>query len=254
MEVIKEELQENLSKLRATSLIEESDPKLLRLENLAIIGSYKVFGTSHRNTELFKAKHPHLFDVYPKSLNSITTGVNQRTLITNAYSELSNLITEFSGNTDWVGKASILKELEYVLFKSKKQNQFKQGLTQAKFQAKHRLIEYIKSTLNITLDPNFIFDVIISPIQVQKRHIMSIFYCVFRYLTLKESNKKEEFVKRVTIICGKPEKNDDLAKDLAKMLNNLASIINNDKSTNKYFKLIYIPEITDKTFNPRSCC
>jgi len=233
----------NNNKYSIVSLVEESNPKYIRMSNLAIVGSYSVNGVSQIHTETITSKIFKDFkDMYPDNFLNITNGVTQRRWIVCAFPELEKLITKFMGSQEWISDMSLLKNLENEFQNSTvKQKKIIEGFADAKFAAKIRLAEYVKKKLNIIIDPSHFFDIQSSEIDEHRRQLMNILYCVLRYLTLKDSNNKDGFTKRVTLFSGKSFPDYYLAKNIIKLINMVCNHINSDISTNQYYKVIFIP-------------
>jgi len=88
------------------------------------------------------------------------------------------------------------------------------------------------------------FDVMVKRIHEYKRQFMNALYCVYRYLYLKEmcEIEREKQIKRVTFFGGKAAPGYTVAKNIIKFINTISSIINNDAETNKYFKVVFLPD------------
>ncbi|MDE2222882.1 MAG: glycogen/starch/alpha-glucan phosphorylase [Candidatus Omnitrophica bacterium] len=222
-------------RLRRMSLIEESNPKRVRMAYLAIIGSFSVNGVSQLHSELLKQ---HLFkDFYefsPEKFNNKTNGITQRRWLLKANPRLSNLLLEKTGD-DWIKDLNKLSKIENF-----KNNQaFREQWMDIKSQNKKALSRYIKSTMNISLDPESIFDVQIKRIHEYKRQMLFAFYIISQYLRLKH-NPKEFIYPRTFMIGGKAAPSYYMAKLTIKFINSIADIINKDKSVNDKIRLIFL--------------
>lgn len=73
---------------------------------------------------------------------------------------------------------------------------------------------------------------------------MNCFYCIYRYMNLKSmsEDQRKNVVKRFTIFGGKAAPGYEIAKNIIKLINHVANIINNDKDTNKYFKMLFMAD------------
>jgi starch phosphorylase len=108
-----------------------------------------------------------------------------------------------------------------------------------KKQNKESLARYISSSMNINIDPGSIFDVQIKRIHEYKRQMLFAFYIISQYLRLKE-NPKEFIYPRTFMIGGKAAPSYSMAKLTIKFINNIADIINRDKSVNAKIRLIFL--------------
>ncbi len=246
LEDIRKKFPNDGEKLSKLSLIEESNPKLIRMANLCIVSSHKVNGVAEIHSNLLKTQlFKDFYELYPNKFTNITNGVTPRRWIHCAFPELSELLTEYSGSNDWLGELSILEELLSKLIDTGKIGEFTEKFQNAKLQAKIRLSEKVKELTGIEVDPNeFLFDVMVKRIHEYKRQFMNALYCIHRYLQIKSMNPndRKKLVKRVSFFGGKAAPGYVVAKNTIKLINMLSHVINNDKDVNEYFKIVYIPD------------
>ncbi|MDO8525492.1 MAG: glycogen/starch/alpha-glucan family phosphorylase, partial [Candidatus Omnitrophota bacterium] len=66
-------------RLRRMSLIEEGDPKRIRMAHLAVVGSHSINGVSELHTELLKTRlFKDFYAIYPERFSNKTNGITQR--------------------------------------------------------------------------------------------------------------------------------------------------------------------------------
>ncbi len=222
-------------RLRRMSIIEEGEPKKVRMAYLAIIGSSSVNGVSKLHSDLLKERlFKDFSEVYPKKFNNKTNGITQRRWLLKANPRLSSLLMEKLGE-GWVMDLYKLEKLN--TFKNDKS--FCDRWMDIKKQNKESLARYISSSMNINIDPGSIFDVQIKRIHEYKRQMLFAFYIISQYLRLKE-NPKEFIYPRTFMIGGKAAPSYSMAKLTIKFINNIADIINRDKSVNAKIRLIFL--------------
>ena len=222
-------------RLRRMSIIEEGDPKKIRMAYLAIIGSSSVNGVSKLHSDLLKEKlFKDFSEAYPKKFNNKTNGITQRRWLLKANPRLSSLLMEKLGD-GWVMDLYKLEKLN--TFKNNKG--FCDRWMDIKKKNKESLARYIASSMNINIDPESIFDVQIKRIHEYKRQILFAFYIISQYLRLKESPKGFIYP-RTFMIGGKAAPSYNMAKLTIKFINNIADIINRDKSVNAKIRLIFL--------------
>jgi len=246
MEDVSKKYPENYEKMSILSVIEESQPKLVRMANLCIICSHSVNGVAEIHSQLIRT---HLFKdfnlFYPGKFLNVTNGVTPRRWIHCAFRELSDLISEYYGNQDWLSELSLLDDLPNMLEKIGKLNEFLDKLKSAKKLAKKRLADWVSKHCNLELDhESFLFDVMVKRIHEYKRQFMNALYCLHRYLTIKSMSyqEREKVVKRVTFFGGKAAPGYLQAKNTIKLINMIANLVNNDNETNRYFKIVFLPD------------
>ncbi len=242
LEKVKEKGYEN--KLNLLSIIEESTPKMIRMANMAIIYSHKVNGVAAVHSKLLQT---HLFkdfhQYFPNKFTNITNGVTPRRWVVAAFPELSNLLTEFSGEEkDWLSDMTLLKELPIQLKKTGQIENFIKKFSEGKIEAKKRLAKVIKDQHNIDVDSSFLFDVQVKRIHEYKRQLLNIFHWVYKYMTVKvmSDKEREQFTKRLFIMGGKAAPGYIAAKNILRLANQIAFKINNDKDVNQYLKAAFI--------------
>ena len=246
LEKIKIKYPNNNEKLSKLSIIEESNPKQIRMANLCIISSNKVNGVAKIHSNLIRKKlFNDFYELSPKKFTNVTNGVTPRRWIHCAFPELSNLLTEYNDNkNDWLGELDILMDLPDKLTKSSKKEEFMKKYKKAKLCAKLRLKNYVKKYCDIDIDEHFMFDIMVKRIHEYKRQFLNCLYCVYKYLSIKKMTMEEKMKlnKRVTFFGGKSAPGYILAKNIIKLINIIANKINNDEEVNPYFKMIFIPD------------
>ena len=246
LEEIKIKYPNNNEKLSKLSIIEESNPKQIRMANLCIISSNKVNGVAKIHSNLIRKKlFNDFYELSPKKFTNVTNGVTPRRWIHCSFPELSNLLTEYNDNkNDWLGELDILMDLPDKLTKSSKKKEFMEKYKKAKLCAKLRLKNYVKKYCDIDIDEHFMFDIMVKRIHEYKRQFLNCLYCVYKYLSIKKMTIEEKMKlnKRVTFFGGKSAPGYILAKNIIKLINIIANKINNDEEVNPYFKMIFIPD------------
>jgi starch phosphorylase len=222
-------------RLRRMSIIEEGHPKKVRMAYLAIIGSSFVNGVSKLHSELLKEKlFKDFYEFYPEKFNNKTNGITQRRWLLKANSRLSSLLMEKLGD-GWVMDLQKLEKLNTL----KNNKAFREQWMGIKNQNKESLVRYIKSSMDINLDPQSIFDVQIKRIHEYKRQMLFAFYIISQYLRLKHDPKKFIYP-RTFMIGGKAAPSYQMAKLTIKFINSIADIINYDKSVNDKIRLVFL--------------
>ena len=246
LEEIKIKYPNNNEKLSIFSLIEESTPKQIRMANLCIISSSKVNGVAKIHSNLIRKKlFKDFYEIWPKKFTNVTNGVTPRRWIHCSFPELSNLLTEYNeGKNDWLGELDILMDLPEKLEKKGLKKEFMNKYKKAKLCAKLRLKNFVKKNLDINIDEDFMFDIMVKRIHEYKRQFLNCLFCIYKYLSIKKMTleEKSRLNKRVTFFGGKSAPGYTLAKNIIKLINIVSHKINNDSEVNPYFKMIFIPD------------
>ncbi|HNX68972.1 MAG TPA: glycogen/starch/alpha-glucan phosphorylase [Candidatus Omnitrophota bacterium] len=222
-------------RLRRMSVIEEGNPKRIRMAFLAIIGSHSVNGVSELHSELLKE---HLFrdfyEVFPEKFNNKTNGISHRRWLIKANRPLARLLDEAIGES-WERNLSDLDKLIGI----KKDRLLKKKWQQVKRDNKKVLAELIRESTGVIVNPDSIFDVQVKRIHEYKRQTLFILYAISEYLKLRE-NPAAVLTPRTFIFGGKAAPGYFMAKLIIKFINNVADVINHDKLNKDKLKVVFL--------------
>ncbi|OQA56336.1 MAG: Glycogen phosphorylase [Candidatus Omnitrophica bacterium ADurb.Bin277] len=222
-------------RIRRMSVIEEGNPKKIRMAFLAIIGSHSVNGVSALHTELIKNQlFRDFFEVFPEKFNNKTNGISHRRWLLKANRPLTALITDAIGD-GWKKDLNGLRDLIPI----RRDQLFKKKWRQVKLENKKVLAELIRQTQGIIVNPDSMFDVQVKRIHEYKRQSLFILYAISEYLRLRE-NPSGYAVPRTFIFGGKAAPGYFMAKLLIKFINNVANIINHDKINKDKLKIVFL--------------
>ena len=246
MEDIKKRYPHDYDRMSKLSIIEESMPKKIRMANLCIVSSTKVNGVAKIHsgllrTDLFK----EFYELWPDKFTNVTNGVTPRRWVHCAFPELSKLLTKYNGGrNDWLAEYDLLEEIPDKIKEDGTEKDFMESYRNAKLQAKLRLKDFVKKNCNIDIDETFLFDIMVKRIHEYKRQFMNCLYCIYRYLTIKRMShdERQKVTKRVTFFGGKAAPGYALAKNVIKLVNMVANVVNNDPDVNPYYKIVFLPD------------
>ncbi len=222
-------------RLRRMSVVEEGDPKRIRMAHLAMVGSHSVNGVSELHTKLLKTRlFKDFYELYPKRFNAKTNGITQRRWLLKANTALSGLITDTIGDK-WI---TDLRQLEKILPYNDDAS-FREKWHSIKLENKKLLARLVRNTTGIDLNTDSIFDVQVKRIHEYKRQLLFGFYILSQYLEIKR-DPKAEIVPRTFILSGKAAPSYYLAKLLIKFINSIADIVNKDKSVGDKMKVVFL--------------
>ncbi len=188
----------DLERMRRTSIIEEGEPKHVRMAHLAIVGSHSVNGVSRLHSELVKTSLvPDFYALWPERFNNKTNGITQRRWLLQANPGLANLINEAIGD-EWITNLDALKELESYA----EDATFQQAFMAVKQANKARLAQRIEQTTGVRIVPNSLFDIQVKRIHEYKRQSLNLLHIIHTYLRLIEDQTPPP-VPRTFIFAGK---------------------------------------------------
>jgi starch phosphorylase len=208
----------------------------VRMGNLAFIGSRKVNGVSALHTELMKQTVFHdLHTMFPDKIINQTNGVTPRRWLLECNPGLSEIITEKIGE-GWIDDLEQLKGLEPF----SEDTAFQKRYMDIKSDNKKRLAEFLAERMDITVNPDAMFDIQIKRIHEYKRQLMNILEAIALYNDIK-ANPGAPWQPRVKIFAGKAAPSYFLAKVIIKLISDVADVVNNDPEIGDKLKVIFLP-------------
>ena len=225
-------------KISKISIIEESNPKMIRMANLAIIGTHSTNGVAALHSELLKTSmFPEFNKIYPERFNNKTNGITQRRWLLDANPLLANKISEAIGD-GWITDFSQIANLKSFANDAA----FREDFSKIKRSAKETAAAFLKKDCGIIVDPSTLFDVQVKRIHEYKRQLMNIFNVILIYSRMKEDKAyRESFPPTTFLFGGKAAPGYVNAKLIIKFINNVASVINSDPQVNKSLKVFFMP-------------
>lgn len=207
----------------------------IHMANLSIIGGHSVNGVAKLHTELLKEDTLHdFYTLYPEKFNNKTNGIVQRRWTQIAAPELSAALDRIIGN-GWRKDIHELRKLNDFVDDAAVQDTF----YQVKQDAKAKLAAYIKDTTGVEVSTEAIFDVQVKRLHAYKRQLLNVLHIIKLYWDLKDDPDKD-MVPRVFIFGAKAAPGYRFAKSVIKVINELASLINNDDSLQGKLKVIFL--------------
>ncbi|MDU5333515.1 glycogen/starch/alpha-glucan phosphorylase [Enterococcus sp.] len=207
----------------------------VHMAHLAIIGSHSTNGVAKLHSDLLKSVVLHDFYVlYPARFNNKTNGIAMRRWTQLANPALSTLLDDTIGDS-WRKKPSDLR----LLLNYEDDDTVLNALAEAKLINKKRLADYIQKHCGIEVNPHAIFDVQIKRLHAYKRQLLNLLHIIKLYLDLKE-NPELPIEPRVFIFGAKAAPSYHYAKSIIKVINETASLINQDSSINDKLKIVFL--------------
>ncbi|RMJ26361.1 hypothetical protein PHISP_02741 [Aspergillus sp. HF37] len=228
--------------LSRVSIIEESHPKMVRMAHIAVIGSHKVNGVAELHSDLLKTTiFKDFVAIYgPDKFTNVTNGITPRRWLNQANPRLSDLIASKLGGSQFLTDLSLLDQLESFV----DDKEFRREWAEIKTANKLRLAKHIKDLTGFSINPKALFDVQVKRIHEYKRQQLNILGVIHRYLNIKAMSpgEKKKLVPRVSIFGGKAAPGYWMAKTVIHLINNVASVVNNDPDVGDLLKVIFIED------------
>jgi starch phosphorylase len=208
----------------------------VRMANLSIICAHSVNGVARIHTDILVREVLKDFaELTPEKFNNKTNGISQRRFLGNANPTYTRLINDAIGD-GWLADATELKKLEAFYDDAA----FLDGMAASKKANKERLAAYIAKETGVVLDTDSVFDVQVKRFHAYKRQLLNIFKVMDVYnRLLSDPNYKP----RPTsfIFAGKAAQSYTYAKEVIRLINSVADVVNNDERVNDIIKVAFVP-------------
>jgi starch phosphorylase len=227
----------DVDRLRRMSIIEEGNPKQVRMAYLSIVGSHSVNGVAALHSELIKTSMvPDFYGLWPEKFNNKTNGITQRRWLLKANPPLADLITKMTGK-GWITDLNKLKGLERYC----EDESFQQNFLRIKLHNKEKLAKVILDSTGVTVSPHSLFDIHAKRIHEYKRQLLNVMQIIHQYFSIIEDGKGL-VVPQTYIFAGKAAPGYWVAKQIVKLINNVGQVINNDPRVKDELKVVFIPD------------
>ncbi|MCB7306263.1 glycogen/starch/alpha-glucan phosphorylase [Bariatricus massiliensis] len=209
----------------------------VKMAHLAIVAGFSVNGVAKLHTEILK--HQELRDFYemmPDKFNNKTNGITQRRFLLHGNQLLADWVTSHIGE-GWITDLSQMEKLKALADNPKALAEF----MDIKYKNKERLAAYILEHNGVEVDPRSIFDVQVKRLHEYKRQLLNILHVMYLYNQIKE-HPEMPFYPRTFIFGAKASAGYVRAKQIIKLINSVADVVNNDRSINGKLKIVFIED------------
>ena len=232
VEQIQQKYPNNPEKIRKMAIIYDGQVKMA---HLAIVAGYSVNGVAKLHTEILKKQElKDFYEMMPQKFNNKTNGITQRRFLLHGNPLLADWVTDHIGD-GWITDLSQMSKLKPLADDPKARAEF----MDIKYKNKERLAAYIKEHNGVEVDPRSIFDVQVKRLHEYKRQLLNILHVMYLYNQIKE-HPEMSFYPRTFIFGAKASAGYVRAKEIIKLINSVADVINNDKSINGKIKVVFI--------------
>ena len=222
--------------LRRVSLIEENGHSRVRMAYLCLLASHKINGVSALHSDLMvQTIFADFARLFPERFCNKTNGITPRRWLAQANQPLASLIDDRIG-PQWRRHLGQLSQLRALA----NEPAFNNAVQLAKHQNKRRLADYIGRELGIRVTPQSLFDVQVKRMHEYKRQLLNLLHVVSRYHKIL-ANPQANWVPRTVIFAGKAASAYYMAKQIIRLINDVASVVNNDPHVGDLLKVVFIP-------------
>lgn len=221
------------NKLKAMSIIQDG---VVKMAYLAIVGSHSVNGVAELHTEILKNQELADFHAfYPGKFNNKTNGITHRRWLIKANPGLAALLDDRIG-TAWKKDPLALRSvLEY-----REDAGFLEQLRQVKQENKIRLASHIQKVCGVSVSPDSIFDIQVKRLHMYKRQLLNILHVMDLYNRICD-NPSLDVVPHTYIFAAKAFPSYLIAKNVIKLINTVADVVNGDKRVGDRLNVVFLP-------------
>lgn len=207
----------------------------IKMAHLAIVGSHSVNGVAKIHTDILKEREMKLFYEYdPNKFNNKTNGITHRRWLIKANPELARAISEAIGDK-WITNPVKLSALIPFV----QDAGFRQKIYEIKQNNKLVFAKRLEQLTGISVDTQSIFDVQVKRLHAYKRQLLNILHIMYLYNRLQEDSNFS-ITPHTFIFGAKASPGYYYAKKIIKLINTLASKINNDPKTKDLLKVVFV--------------
>ena len=149
--------------------------------------------------------------------------------------ELRELLDSTIGN-QWITNLDQLGNLGDHVNDEKLRSEWRQ----VKFSNKRKLAEIVKQDCGVEFDIESMFDVQVKRIHEYKRQLLNLLHVVHLYNRIKKG-QTENWTPRSVLLGGKAAPGYYMAKQIIKLTNNIARVINADPDVGNKLRLAFLP-------------
>jgi len=233
-------------RVQRLSIIDESGPRYVRMAHLAVIGSHSVNGVAQLHSQLLTQDVlADFFAMYPTKFHNVTNGVTPRRFVVLSNPRLAKLISSKIGNR-WISdmQHEVGRLEEFVDDKD-----FQTAWRDIKRANKVRLAHIVEQKTGVFVDADTLFDIQVKRIHEYKRQHLNALHLVSLYRRIKD-NPGLSMAPRTVIFAGKAAPGYFAAKLIIKLINNIATVVNNDPDVGGKLRIVYLPDFNVKHAQP----
>jgi starch phosphorylase len=222
--------------LTRVSIIDESHGRRVRMAHLAVVGSHTVNGVAALHSKLLKTTLFADFNrIYPNKFVNVTNGITPRRWLNQCNPDLTALLTKVIGT----GFQRDLDKLKLITPLAE-DKAFRKAFREVKLANKVRLANRIEDVTGVKLNPNSLFDVQIKRIHEYKRQLLNVLHVITLYNRIR-SGQAKDITPRSVIFGGKAAPGYWMAKQIIRLINDVATIINDDPAVGDKLKVVFYP-------------
>ncbi|WP_051201845.1 glycogen/starch/alpha-glucan phosphorylase [Ferrimonas senticii] len=224
-------------RLTRMSIIEEGADPQIRMAYLAIVGSFSVNGVAQLHSRLLtEGLFADFYQLQPHKFNNKTNGVTPRRWLAHCNPRLAALLNKRIG-ADWVadlGRLTCLNSQTEDADLISHWHEVKQA-------NKAALIDLVATRTGVEFDATMLFDVQVKRFHEYKRQLLNALHIIHLYQRILEGDT-EGMTPRCVLIGGKAAPGYAMAKQVIKLINNVAYMVNYNPLMKPYLRCALLPD------------
>lgn len=225
--------------MRRMSIVEEPDQhfgeKRINMAHLCIVGSHCTNGVAALHSDLLRSQtFKDFYEFFPERFQNKTNGITPRRWLLLCNPSLADLICDKIGD-GFIQDLCKLRDLE----KYADNPGLLDAIGRIKRDNKQRVAQYIKEQFDVDINPASMYDIQVKRIHEYKRQLLSALHVIALYNRIKADPSKK-IVPRTVMFGGKAAPGYHMAKQIIKLINAVASVVNNDPIVGDKLKVVFL--------------
>jgi starch phosphorylase len=222
------------ARMQRMGVIDEA-AQMVRMAHLSVVGSHKVNGVAELHTQLLRDRLMGDFSaLWPDRFLNQTNGVTTRRWLLQCNPSLATLLTARVGpgwETDLERASGLLDHLDDA--------GFLEEVRRAKRINKLLLVRRVRQWTRRHMDPDAMFDVQIKRIHEYKRQLLCCLHAMWLYVRIRF--RSEDIAPRAVLFAGKAAPGYARAKQIIKVINDVADTIQADPAARDQLRMLFLP-------------
>jgi starch phosphorylase len=225
-------------RLARVSIIEEAPRRQVRMAHLATVAAHSVNGVAQMHSDLVKTDLlPDFHELWPERFNNKTNGVTPRRWLLHSNPRLTRLLSSRIGSS-WIDLPELGRLQALLPFAD--DEDLLEAVHAAKQANKRDAAELVRHRTGVELSANAMYVVQIKRIHEYKRQLLACLQIIAHYLAVKR-NPDAGAVPRAYLFAGKAAPGYQMAKLHIRLINDVASVINDDPAMRGKLVMAFLP-------------
>ncbi len=222
--------------LAELSLVDELHGRRVRMGHLSFLGCHAINGVSALHSDLVRSRlFQDMDQLYPGRISNKTNGITFRRWLHRANPGLTRLLVETLGDGILADPVQMERLADYA-----DKPALQAAFAAERLACKQRLAVIIRDRTGVVVDPASLFDVQVKRIHEYKRQLLNIVQAIAHYRAIL-ADPGHQWVPRVKIFAGKAAPGYVRAKEIIRLIHDVAQMVNNDPVVGDRLKIVYMP-------------